>query len=624
MTQTPARKLAVLLHADVDGSTLLVQKNETLAHERIQDTFRRFSQIINSHGGVAHEIRGDALVAEFTKASDAVSASLAFQAANSTLNEQLSDDIQPVLRIGIAMGEVVVADNTVTGAGIVLAQRLEQLAEPGGVCIQGASYETLPKRLPFEYKNLGEQQIKGFDELVKVYAVNLQPGGVIPESEAIIQADKEALELPDRPSIAVLPFDNMSGDPEQEYFSDGITEDIITDLSKVSSIFVVARNSSFTYKGRSVKTQEICADLGVRHVVEGSVRKSGNRVRITAQLIDGSTGGHIWADRYDGTLENIFELQDEVTCQIVDALKVQLLPEEQKAILNSPTANIAAYDLYLKGRQHFHYNTKENLHKAKDFFNRAIESDKLYAQPYCGLADCCSYLNTEHGEGHAALVDAIAAATKAIEISPGLGEAHASLGLVLSATGNYSSAVKEFSTAVRLDPGSYGAHYYWGRTCFAEGKPEEAAEHLETAWKLSPRDPQIPGLICQIYRDLGRQADHEHAAQEAVNLGLQKLEAEPENWRACGSVAFGYLNLGNFSEAGKFMERTLASNRDDSILNYNAACLYCGIGETERAIKHLQISLNHGKGFQFKDWIENDSDLDPIRNHPRFRRILES
>jgi adenylate cyclase len=624
VTQTPVRKLAVLLHADVVGSTSLVQRNETLAHERIQNTFKRLSATINNHSGIAHEIRGDALVAEFARASDAVTASIAFQAANLTHNEQLSDDISPVLRIGIAMGEVVVADNTVTGGGVVLAQRLEQLAGEGGTCIQGAVYETLPKRLPFEFENLGEQLVKGFDEPVRVYAVSLQPGAVIPESEEIVRAGTEAPELPGSPSIAVLPFDNMSGDADQEYFSDGITEDIITDLSKVSAIFVVARNSSFTYKGRPVKTQEICADLGVRYVVEGSVRKSGSRVRITAQLIDGSSGGHIWADRYDGTLDDIFDLQDEVTCQIVDALKVQLLPEEQKAIRNSPTASIEAYDLYLKGRQHFHYNTRENLHKAQDYFNRAIESDKSYAQPYCGLADCYSYLNTEHGEGHAALVSALAAATKAIELSPELGEAHASLGLVLSATGNYSSAVVEFSAAVRLDPGSYGAQYYWGRTLFAEGKLEEAVEHMETAWKLSPRDPQVPGLICQFYRALGRQADLEHAAQEAVNLGLQKLKAEPENWRACGSVAFGYLNLGNFPEAGEYMERSLESDRDDSILNYNAACLYCGTGDTERAIQHLQISLNHGAGFQFKDWIENDSDLDPIRNHPEFLEIFKN
>ena len=244
-----SRKLAVLLHADVVGSTSLVQKNETLAHERIQDTFRRFSETISSYGGVALEIRGDALVAEFARASDAVSASLAFQATNATHNEQLSDDLKPVLRIGIAMGEVVIADNTVTGEGVVLAQRLEQLAEQGGICIQGAAYWTLPKRLPFEYQNLGEQQLKGFDDPVSVYAVSLKPGNAIPDPRSKNPSEISIPAIPEKPSIAVLPFTNMSGDTEQEYFSDGITEDITTALSHFSGLFVIARNSSFTYKG---------------------------------------------------------------------------------------------------------------------------------------------------------------------------------------------------------------------------------------------------------------------------------------------------------------------------------------------------------------------------------------
>lgn len=240
MEESPSRKLAVLLHADVVGSTALVQADETLAHERIRDAFRRFSEIIATHGGIAHEIRGDAVVAEFSKASDAVSASLSFQDANTAHNRNFDDAVLPVVRVGIAMGEVVIADNTVTGEGIVLAQRLEQLAEPGGVCIQGAAYETVPKRLPFEYENLGERELKGFDEPVRAFRVVI--AGLHAKA---VETPSDELKIPDEPSIAVLPFTNMSGDSEQEFFADGLSEDIITGLSSVRGLLVIARGSTF-------------------------------------------------------------------------------------------------------------------------------------------------------------------------------------------------------------------------------------------------------------------------------------------------------------------------------------------------------------------------------------------
>ena len=328
MVDRPSRKLAVVLHADVVGSTELVQRNESIAHERIQDGFRRFSETIGAYGGITQEIRGDALVAEFARASDAVTAALAFQIGNADSNAQLEDDIRPQLRIGISLGEVIVADNTITGEGIVLAQRLEQLAVPGGVVVQGSVSETVPKRLPFDFNSLGEQMLKGFDQPVRAFTVQLKPGELVPDSESdaverkIGNSDpheQPALELPDKPSIVVLPFTNMSSDPEQEYFSDGVSEDIITDLSKMSGLFVIARNSSFAYKNKAINVSDICRKLGVRFALEGSIRKADSRIRINAQLIDGTTGGHVWAERYDRELADIFAVQDEVTREIVAA-----------------------------------------------------------------------------------------------------------------------------------------------------------------------------------------------------------------------------------------------------------------------------------------------------------------
>jgi adenylate cyclase len=268
-------KLAVILHADVVGSTGLVRSDEQIAHDRIQDAFRRFSATIVRHEGTAHEIRGDALVAEFNRASDAVSAALAFQAENGAHNQELPGEIRPEVRIGIAMGEVVIGDNTLTGVGVVLAQRIEQLAEPGALCISAAVHEALPGRLPVGFTSLGDQSLKGFADPVRVYAVSLRAGEAVPEpvddislGDRIGQPVMPSSRFSDKPSIAVLPFNNLSSDSEQDYFADGMTEDIITGLSRFRSLFVTARNSSFAYKGMSPDVREVARDLGVRYVLE--------------------------------------------------------------------------------------------------------------------------------------------------------------------------------------------------------------------------------------------------------------------------------------------------------------------------------------------------------------------
>jgi TolB-like protein/class 3 adenylate cyclase len=374
--QDISRKLAVILHADIAGSTALVQSDETLAHRRITETFQRFSSIINTYGGTVHEVRGDALVAEFSRPSDAVSSALNFQNSHTEHLLTLNDEIKPTVRIGLSLGEVVFADNTVTGPGVVLAQRVEQIAQPGGVCLQGAVYEAVPRRLPFDYENLGKQEVKGFEEPVRVYTAVLKDGESIPAPErkkavfhvwkpavaavVVITAialgwfrpwepqvepasiERMAFPLPDKPSIAILPFDNLSANPAQETIGDGFTEDLTTDLSKISGLFVIARNSAFFYKGKTVKISQVAEELGVRYVLEGSVRRAGDQVRINAQLIDATTGGHVWADRYDGNAADIFAVQDEFIRKIVKALAVNLTEEEQEEIGLGKTNNIAA------------------------------------------------------------------------------------------------------------------------------------------------------------------------------------------------------------------------------------------------------------------------------------------
>jgi len=532
VTQTPVRKLVVLLHADVVGSTTLVQKSETLAHERIQDTFRRFSETISNHGGIAHEIRGDALVAEFARASDAVSASLAFQAINTTHNEQLSDEIRPVLRIGIAMGEVVVADSTVTGEGIVLAQRLEQLAEPGGVVVQGSVSETVPTRMPFEFEYLGEQTLKGFDQPIRAFVVQLKSGeqipdsdssGLIPEFGTSDAHERPPLELPDKPSIAVLPFTNMSGDPEQEYFADGITEDIITTLSKIPGLFVIARNSTFTYKGTAIDMKQVAQELGVRYVVEGSVRKVGQQVRVTAQLIDASTGHHLWADRYDHTLTDIFALQDELTRKIVTAVDVELTEGDQIRVWRDSAGDMAAYEHFAKGRDFFSQVTRKAISQGQQEFEKALALNPQFAAAH-------AYIGWNHAvagvwwsdDRQEAFSAARAAAEAALSLDNDQVDALGVLAFLDLYSNEHDRAERIALEAATLNPNHADTHDTLAMIQGFSGKPDEALSTARHARRLSPR-------ISENLLELGRAFYEGERFEEALD-SLDKLIINRPYW----------------------------------------------------------------------------------------------
>jgi adenylate cyclase len=560
------RKLAVILHADVVGSTSLVQQNETLAHERIQNTFRRFSETISSHNGSAHEIRGDALVAEFPKVSDAVSASLAFQATNATHNEQLSDDLQPVLRIGIAMGEVVIADNTVTGEGVVLAQRLEQLAESGGVCIQGAAYETLPKRLPFEYVNLGEQQLKGFNNPVKVYAVSLKPGNVIVASRPEIPAEATTTDIAGKPSIAVLPFNNMSGDPEQEYFSDGITEDITTALSHFSGLFVIARNSSFTYKGHAVDIRKISSELGVRYVLEGSVRRSGNRIRINGQLIDGGTGNHIWAERFDGDLDDIFELQDEITRKIVGSIAPQIELAEVERGRGLQPASLSSYELSLKAKSQaydaFRLGDADELQNAIDIANNALKQDPRNTQALwlLGICQLDQYLYRWDHDPAGALSRAMQTAERLIHVDSSNAAGHALRGTLRIHQREFDLAIPDFERSLSLNPNA-SLHLFfaaWGESL--AGLTKLAKEHAELGIRLSPREMDIwMGLA---YLALLQASFAEANFEDAIKWGRLAIQMHAKAPIRQALMVACCAHTGNLEEAAQHADELSAFSPD--------------------------------------------------------------
>jgi len=328
------------------------------------------------------KLMGDGLLAEFPSVVEAVRCAVDIQQDMAGREAGLPDERRIRLRIGVNLGDIIVEGSDIYGDGVNVAARLEGLAEPGGICISGKVYEEVRNKLPTAFEDLGEQEVKNIAEPVRVY--RWTDAAADPMSGTA--GAEGALPLPDKPSIAVLPFTNMSGDPEQEYFSDGITEDLITDLSKISGLFVIARNSTFSYKGQQVKVRQVAEELGVRYVLEGSVRRAGSQVRINAQLIDATTGGHLWADRYDGTLEDIFGLQDRVTQQIVAALAVELTDEEEAQQGRHDTENASAHDAYLQGWAHYKLLTPESLAKAVPFFEEAIRLDPSYAKAHAALA----------------------------------------------------------------------------------------------------------------------------------------------------------------------------------------------------------------------------------------------
>jgi TolB-like protein/class 3 adenylate cyclase len=530
VTQAPVRKLAVLLHADIVGSTSLVQNNETIAHERIQDAFHRLSATISNYEGIAHEIRGDALVAEFARASDAVTASLAFQATNTTHNEQLSHDIRPVLRIGIAMGEVVVADSTVTGEGIVLAQRLEQLAEPGGVVVQGAVSETVPTRMPFEFENLGEQSLKGFDQPVRVFAVQLRSGEQIPDAESssvISEFETDdvyetlQLELPDKPSIAVLPFTSMSADPEQEFLADGVSEDIITELSKISKLFVVARNSTFTYKGRAVDVKQVGREQGVHYVLEGSVRRNGDRLRITAQLIDATTGDHLWAQRYDRVIHDVFELQDEITREVTSALQVELTEGEQARLWASGTQNFEAWEIVIQIPELIYSHRKDHILMGRRLAEQALQLDKNYAAAWTmlGLSHWEEAFNGWSENPEASLNLAIEAAANSQSIDDSNSDTYALLTWIHLSLRKYDQAFDLAQQAMVLGPNNSFVLGVASDVAMFCNKPGDMIVLLNKAMRLCPIYPAwYPSSLAWAYLLMDRREDAIASAQASINI----------------------------------------------------------------------------------------------------------
>jgi adenylate cyclase len=545
------RRLAAILAADVVGYSRLMSQDEAGTLERLKSLRRQLVQPrITAHKGRIVKLMGDGLLAEFPSVVEAVQCAVDVQRGMTARESEIADEQRIRLRIGVNLGDIIVEGSDIYGDGVNVAARLEGLAEPGGICISGKVCEEVRSKLSTAFEDLGEQEVKNIPQPVRVY--RWTDVAVDPVSSPAIA--KGAPPLPDKPSIAVLPFTNMSGDPDQEYFSDGITEDIITDISKVSGFFVIARNSSFAYKGQNPNVLRVCRELGVHYVLEGSVRKSGQRVRINAQMIDGSTGGHVWAERYDRKLEDIFAVQDEVTHAIIDALMVELGDEERVRREGRGKVNPEAYDCLLRARECLNQMSAKSLMDSRIMLMRAIELDPKLAAAYATLSIvyCAEFLNkwnnpgpnhleqalefarqaceTDKNEPRAYyalahcqiwlrhLDDAERAAQRALELDSNFAGGFAALGLVRDYSGRHEDAVGLFERALRLDP-QYGmALQYLGRSQFALERYEEAERTFTRRLIRSPRSDMTRAFLASLYGHTGRVQDAHRLWQEVMEI----------------------------------------------------------------------------------------------------------
>ena len=430
----------------------------------------------------------------------------------------------------------------------------------------------------------------------------------------------EPAAAPSEKSVAVLYFENLSNSKDDEYFRDGMTEDIITELSKIKELQVFPRAAVLAYRDKPVTGPQVGRELNAACVLSGSLRRAGNRLRITAQLIRAQTGHSIWAERYDRELKDVFEVQDEIARSISQALRIKLSPQEEKAIARKQTDNPQAYDYYLRGRQFFHQFRRKGFDFARQMFARAIVIDPHYARAYAGVADCCSFLYMYWDSVEDNLNEAEAASRKALELDPELAEAHAAGGLAFALKKDFVQAQREFEAAIRLDPKLYEAYYFYARTSFQSGDLAKAAALYEQASRLNPDDYQAVSLLVPVYHGLGRPAEAAATEKRALLLVEKHTENHPDDPRALYLGAGILARIGDHTKSYDWARRALAIDPEETSILYNVACVYALLGKTEDALQCLGKVMEHGTFF--KNWAAKDSDLDSLRFDPRFHALL--
>ena len=616
------RKLTAIFSADAVGYSRLMRDDEEATVRDIAAHRVLITEIIQQHHGRVIDSPGDNILAEFVSVVDAVNGAIKIQAEITKSNADTPKDRRMEFRIGINLGDVIEEEERIYGDGVNIAARVEELALPGGIAISGTVYEHVKDKLSLGYHYLGEQNVKNIPEPVRVYRLLTESedaGKMIVEEKPksrksryigfgvfglLVLAvgifvfwnnhihvkiepasvEKMAFPLPEKPSIAVLPFVNMSDDPNQEFFCDGITEEIITGLAKVSELFVIARNSSFTYKGKPVKVQQVAQDLGVRYVLEGSVRKSQENVRVTAQLIDALKGHHLWADRWDRKLKDVFTIQDEITMKITTAMQAKLTSKEQARIVAKGTKNLDAYLKISEAREHLMRFNPESNDRARQLGEEAIDMDPQYGLAYAVLGKT-HLLDVWLGASTSpkqSIVQAIGLIHKAIDLDESLGEAHGMLGFLYTMTGQYEKGIVEAEKAVALEPNSDLAHHYLGLTLRFAGRPNDAIPAIKKAIRFNPFAPGTYMYSLGLAYLFSGQYD------QALEECKKATTREPDNLGAQLSLTVVYGLSGRDEEARATAQEVLRINPTFSLEQFSRSLVYKSHADKDRFIDALR------------------------------------
>ncbi len=634
----PYRRLAAIMFTDMVGYTALGQKNESLSLALVKEQRSLLRPIFNRHNGRAVKTIGDAFLVEFPSALEAVRCAYDIQRATREFNISLPQEKRIHLRVGVHLGDVVESQGDISGDAVNVASRIESLAEKGGVCLTRQVYDQVQNKFELPLKNIGLKSLKNVSSPVEAYKI------VMPWEE-----DEVSLSSPlDMKRIAVLPFANMSPDPNDDYFADGMTEELITTLSALKELTVIARTSVMRYKSAVKPVSEIGKELNTGTLIEGSVRKSGHRVRITVQLIDAVKEGHLWAQNYDKQLDDIFAIQSDVAKQVAEALQIKLLSADKKKLEKPPTSNMEAYTLYLKGRFYEQRTTEESYRKAIGYYDAAVTNDPHFALAYVGLASSYSGLgfygmmpSTEAGSKarefaeKALSLDASLAEAhlvmgrilrnydwdfagaereykRAIELNPSLAEAHGAKAILLLFNKHFSEAISEAKRSSELDPSSGVAAQQAGVVYLYQGRQEEAIDELNRALKIDPENAFARGNLGLAYVQRGM-----------FDVGIEEMRkvATIKNPSSQSDLAYAYAKAGRVEELKKLLEELLKEAELNHELAVAVACAYANLGDSDRAFEWLDRAYDDRIAFLTS--TNADFAFDSIRSDSRFQALMK-